>query len=161
MIDVIVFLGSQGLALRGHDEIIGSFHNGNFLGLISLLTKYVLFLANHIHKYENKGQGSTSYFSHSICNELIKIMANNEIKTIVKEVQESRYFSITGDSTLDITHTDQLCITLRYVLPTGPVETFMTFVPIKSHTRLRRVEIILAKEFNGRQAVPRSILRQC
>lgn len=62
-------------------------------------------------------------------------MANNEIKTIVKEVQESRYFSITGDSTLDITHTDQLCITLRYVLPTGPVETFMTFVPIKSHTR--------------------------
>ena len=118
-------------------------------------------MANHIEKYEKRDQGSTSYLSHSICNELIKIMANNEIKTIVKEVQESRYFSITGDSTLDITHTDQLCITLRYVLPTGPVETFMTFVPIKSHTRLRRVEIILAKEFNRRQAVPRSILRQC
>ena len=58
IIDVIVFLSKRGLALRGHDEIIGSCHNGNFLGIIKLLSKV----------YGNKGRGSTSYLSHSICD---------------------------------------------------------------------------------------------
>ena len=135
-IDVIIFLSPQGFALRGHNEIIGSFHNGNFLSINELLSKYDPFLATHIEKYGNKRHGSTSYLSHSICNELISIMAKSVVKIIVKEVQESRYFSISVDSTPDITHTDQLCITLRYVLPSGPVERFVTFVPIKSHTGL-------------------------
>ena len=68
IIDVIVFLSERGLALRGHDEIIGSCHNGNFLGIIKLLSKVDPFLATHMQKYGNKGRGSTSYLSHSICD---------------------------------------------------------------------------------------------
>ena len=58
IIDLIVFLSTRGLALRGHDENIGSFHNGNFLAIIELLSKYDP-LATHIEKYGNKGHGST------------------------------------------------------------------------------------------------------
>ena len=70
-------------------------------------------------------------------------MAKSVIKIIVKKVQKSRHFSVTVDSTPDITHTDQLCITLRCVLPSGPVERFVTFVSIKSHAGLGIAEVIL------------------
>ena len=71
-------------------------------------------------------------------------MAKSVIKIIVKEVQESWYFSISVDSTPNIIkHTYQLCITFRYVLPSGPVERFVTFVPIKSHTGLGIADVIL------------------
>ena len=143
MIDVIVFLSTQGLALCGHDEIIGSFHNGNFLGIIELQSKYDPFLTTHIQKYGNKGHRSISCSPHGICDELINIMGKSVIKIILKEVQESQYFSISVDSTTDITHTDQLCITLRYVLPSAPVGRFVIFVPIKSHTWLGIAEVIL------------------
>ena len=99
MIDVIASLSTRGLALRGHDEVIDSFQNGNFLGIIELLSKCDPFLATHIEKYGNKAHGSTPYLSHSICDELINIMAKSVIRIIVKEVQESRYFSISVDST--------------------------------------------------------------
>ena len=60
--DVIVFLSTRGLASRGHDEIIGSFHNENLLGIIELCSNYAQFLATHIKKYGNKGHGSTIIF---------------------------------------------------------------------------------------------------
>ena len=127
IIDVIVFLSIGGLALRGHDENIGSLQNGNFLGVSDLLSKYDPFLATHIGKYGNKGHGSTPYLSHGICDELINIMAKSVIKIIVKKVQESRYFSMSVGLTPDITHKEKLCITLRYILPSVPVERFATF----------------------------------
>lgn len=32
VVEVIKFLAERGLALRGHDELLGSAHNGNFFG---------------------------------------------------------------------------------------------------------------------------------
>ena len=60
---------------------------------MELLSKYDQFLARHLDKYGNKGSGSTSYLSHSICDELIIIMADKVMQAIVAEVQESKYFS--------------------------------------------------------------------
>ena len=143
VIDVLIFLSGRGLALRGSDETIGSIHNGNFLGIVELLSKYDSFLAAHLAKYANKGHGSTSYLSHSICDELLKIMAKKVTDVIVQEMQEAKYFSISVDSTPDITHVDQLSVTTRYVRPSGPVERFMTFVPISSHTGADIADIVL------------------
>ena len=76
------------MALRGHDEIIGSFHNGNFLGIIKLLSKYDPFLATPIEKYVNQGHIEAHHICHiCICDELINIMAKGVINIIVKEVQ--------------------------------------------------------------------------
>ena len=75
--------------------------------------------------------------------ELIKIFADKVLKQIIEEVQQCKYLSISVDSTPDITHTDQLSITIRYVLPTGPVERFLGFVPLSSHTGEIIADIIL------------------
>ena len=41
LIDVIVFLSTRDSAIRGHDEVIGSFRNGNFLDIIKLLNQVI------------------------------------------------------------------------------------------------------------------------
>ena len=40
-------------------------------------------------------------------------------------------------------HADQLTVIIRYVLQSGPVERFLTFIPIFSHTGLEIAQIIL------------------
>ena len=37
VIDVMIFLSSRGLAIRGSDEKLGSVHSGNFLGIVEVL----------------------------------------------------------------------------------------------------------------------------
>ena len=126
-------LCERGLALRGKNETIGSVHNGNFLGLVELLSKYDTFLATHIENYANKGTGHVSYLSHHIYEEIIQIMANKVMSVIISELKVAKYFSISVDSTPDIKHVDQLSFTIRYVLPTGPVERFLSFIPMAGH----------------------------
>ncbi len=43
----------RGLAFCGQDEIVGSCNNGNFVGLIELLSQFDPFLASHIYRYGN------------------------------------------------------------------------------------------------------------
>ena len=143
VLDVLKFLCERGLAIRGKDETIGSVHNGNFLGIMELLSLYDPFLKRHLDTYGNKGKGTTSYLSHTICDELIKIMADKVMATIIQELQQCKYFSISVDSTPDITHTDQLSVTIQYVLPTGPVERFLIFVPISDHIGEGIADVVL------------------
>lgn len=134
-VDVLKLLCERGLAIRGKDEVIGSVHNGNYLGILELLSTYDSFLAAHIKKHANKGSGHTSYLSHVISEEVIGIMAEKVMSSITDEVKTAKYFSISVDSTPDISHMDQLTFTIRYVLPTtGPVERFLQFIPMLSHT---------------------------
>ncbi|XP_023246665.1 uncharacterized protein LOC111643308, partial [Copidosoma floridanum] len=131
--DVIKFLACKGLAFRGDNQIFGSKHNGNYLGILELLSEYDTFLKEHISCHGNKGHGVTSYLSANICKEFIESMEKNVLKSIIEELKKSKYYSISVDSTPDITHTDQLTFTVRYVIDTGPVERFLTFIPIEGH----------------------------
>lgn len=62
VIRTIIFLGSRGLAFRGDDEILGSQHNGNYLGLLEYLAEYDPFLKGHLIKYGNIGRGINIVF---------------------------------------------------------------------------------------------------
>ena len=55
---------------------------------------------------------------------------------IIKELQQSMYFSLSVDSTPDVSHVDQLTVVVRYVrMSDGEVvERFLTFIAIESHT---------------------------
>lgn len=57
IVAVIKFLGSRGLSFRGTNQTCGSNQNGNFLGILDLLSQFDPLLASHIAKYGNKGQG--------------------------------------------------------------------------------------------------------
>lgn len=61
VVSVVKFLAARGLAFRGDDEKFGSHKNGNYLGILELLSQYDPFLANHISNYGNKGSGRGTY----------------------------------------------------------------------------------------------------
>ena len=71
VISVVQFLCQRNLAFCGSDEIIGSAHNGMYLGLLELLSEYDGFLAEHIQRHANQGRGHTNYLSSTICDELV------------------------------------------------------------------------------------------
>ncbi|XP_071578391.1 zinc finger MYM-type protein 1-like [Temnothorax nylanderi] len=134
VIETIIFIAERGLAFRGSDDNVGSKSNGNFLGILELLAKFDPFLAQHINEHANRGRGHTSYLSKTICNELITIIADKTLEIIVNELKDAGYYSVSVDSTPDVSHVDQLTVIFRYVLPSGPIERFVTFIDIYSHT---------------------------
>ena len=144
IVSVVQFLCARGLAFRGKDERIGSPSNGNYLGTLELLSRYDTFLAEHIRKYANKGRGHTSYLSSTICEEIIRLMGQKVLSVIVTEIKAAKYYSISIDSTPDIMHVDQLTIVIRYVLPSGPVERFVEFIPMFGHTGEEMANIVLS-----------------
>uniref|UniRef100_A0A671MPV2 DUF4371 domain-containing protein n=1 Tax=Sinocyclocheilus anshuiensis TaxID=1608454 RepID=A0A671MPV2_9TELE len=133
VVSVIKFLGERGLAFRGSDELLGSAHNGNFLGILELLAEYDPFL------------GTVSYLLSTTCEEFIQLMGEKIKQTIAKEIQNAKYFSVIVDSTLDFSHVDQLTFIFRFVDPDWHVvERFLAFEPIESHTGESLADCILA-----------------
>lgn len=143
VISTIKFISARGLAFRGTEEKFGSVNNGNYIGILELLAEYDPFLESHIRTYANKGRGQVSYLSKTICDEIINLMGEEVTNEIVKELKEAKYYSISVDSTPDLSHTDQLTFCVRYVNDDGPVERFMRFIPMFSHTGIEIAQIIL------------------
>lgn len=103
-------------------------HNGNFLGILELISLFDPFLANHISDYGNKGSGHTSYISSFTVREIISLMASTVLEKILSDVCKAKYFGLIVDSTPDITHNDQLSYVLRYVDEKGDIhEHFIRF----------------------------------
>jgi len=98
----VKFLASRGLAFRGENETFGSQHNGNFLGALEFLAEFDDFLSAHIQKHGNRGSGHTSYLSSTTCNEIIDLVAQKVLETILLELHQAKYYSITVDSTPDV-----------------------------------------------------------
>jgi hypothetical protein len=108
VVAVVTLLAERGLALSGDDEKIGSSHNGNYLGCLELVAQFDPFLAKHIEDFGNAGRGTPSYLSATIMEEFIEIMAQHVRQTIVQQVAIAKLFSVSVDSTPDLTHVDRL-----------------------------------------------------
>ena len=135
VVTAVTFLSERGLAFRGASEIFGRADNGNYLGILEAIGEHDPFLKSHIEKYGNKGSGTPSYLSSTICEEVIQLMGDRVLSDITTAIKMAKYFSISVDSTPDVSHTDQLTFILRYVSPEGDIhERFVKFLPIQSHT---------------------------
>ena len=82
----------------------------------------------------NNTKGHVSYFSSPACEEFIDVIATKVLDIIISEIKQAKYYSVSMDSTPDITNADQLTIIFRYVLRGGPVERFVKFIPTREHT---------------------------
>ncbi|XP_042204329.1 uncharacterized protein LOC121854007 [Homarus americanus] len=133
LISVLKFICERGLALRGDDEIIGSPHNRNYLGLLELLAEYDDFLRQHIQNHANRGTGHTNYLSSTICEEIVRLMGNEVLNEIISRIKLSKYYSISLDSTPDEGHIDELTLIIRYMEHDTPVERFVKFLPNQGH----------------------------
>lgn len=82
--------------------------------------------------YRNK------YISPSIQNEIIGTCGDVILKKVVKEVNESGYFSVLADETTDISVVEQLTICVRYLVGSGKEknvhESFLKFTEVASLT---------------------------
>ena len=136
ILDVIIFLGERGLAFHGHVEEFGNPHNGNFLGLIELLSHYDPILKEHVMRisksHEEGKKLQAHYLSAKIQNEFIHLCGEKVRSCVLAERESAKYYSIMVDATPDISCQEQSTFVFRYVLPTedGYVvkERFFVFV---------------------------------
>ena len=126
---MIKFLSSKGLAFRGSSDLVGSTQSDNFLGILELLAKYDTFLAEDIQKRVNKGKRRVSYFSSTVCEEFIDVIATKVLDIIISEIKQAKYYSESVDSTPNITNVDQLTIIFWCVLPDGSVQDLSSLYP--------------------------------
>lgn len=90
------------------------------------------FLHEHAARYRNAGRGNQSYLPFV---STVQLMGERVLLELILEHKIFKYFSISVDSTPDVTHVDQLTLIMRYVSPDGKVEErFLKFLTITSHT---------------------------
>lgn len=89
------------------NQFIRSAKNGNYLGILELLSEFDSFLEDYFKMYGNPGKGNPSYLSTNICEEFIELTRQQVFCTVLEEVKESKYYSISVDSTPEISHTNQ------------------------------------------------------
>lgn len=118
-LDVTLFLSERGLAFFGDNSLVGSESNGNFLGILELMSHYDSILDGHLRKVkeaqEKKIRLQVHYLSPQIQNEFISCCAEQVMALMLEERDIAKYFSIIVDATPDSSHMEQTTFILRYV----------------------------------------------
>ena len=78
-------------------------------------------------------------------------MGQKVLLFIVDEIQKAKYYSVSIDSTPDLSHVDQSSVTVRYVNKGEPIERFLTFIKFESHTGIGLSNALL--EFLGKNNI--------
>ncbi|KAL4100994.1 hypothetical protein QTP88_021015 [Uroleucon formosanum] len=153
LIDIIMFIGRQGLAFRGKDEEAYSLedmtiNHGKFLELVLLIKDYDVVLNMHVkycielskkRKAGGKKKNNTLSQTHSrgslviflsktFINKIVLVIGNLLQEKIVNELKEAQSFSILVDSTQDVPVLDQLAVCVRYVLKNNVYEKLLKLV---------------------------------
>ena len=72
------------------------------------------------------------------------LMGKKVEQIIIQQIKEAKYYSISVDSTPDLSHVDQLTFIIRFVQPNGkPVERFIRFLELPSHTAESMTTVVL------------------
>ncbi|CAI6365209.1 unnamed protein product [Macrosiphum euphorbiae] len=122
LIDIILFLGKQGIAYRGHREDADSLNQGNFKELCKLLSNYQ-------PDFKIKFDETTNYTSWSIQDQLIQLCAEDIRETIVKEIEKIGFFALMCDEARCYRE-EQLSICVRYTIDLDVYERFLCFVDV-------------------------------
>jgi hypothetical protein len=104
---LILLLGRQGIAYRGHDESGTSLNRGN-LEFLHYKVRECPELAAHL-------AGSVHYTSAKIQNDMISLIGKVIQQNIVDEIKKAGFFSIIADETMDISRLEQISLCVRYV----------------------------------------------
>ncbi|XP_065683355.1 zinc finger MYM-type protein 1-like [Hydra vulgaris] len=119
IMSIIKLLASQCLAFRGSTEHLFQPNNGNFLKLVELLSEFDPVMEEHIRRVQRESdKWSVTYLSNNIQDELINLMGNSILRKIVEITKIAKYFSIIADCTPDVSHYEQLSLTITVLLLT-------------------------------------------
>ena len=146
LMNIILYLSSHNMAFRGSSDKLCTRNNGNFLGLVQLLAKFDPVMENHV-TMATKGEISDHYCGKNIQNELISLMANEVNKIIISRALIAKYYAIIADCTPDISHIEQLSLTIRFVDLSGNKiemkEHFLGFIPVYDSTGAGLTDVLL------------------
>jgi len=125
LIDLVLYLSKQELALRGHDESSSSLNKGNYKELFEMFfSRFSLEIQNHYKTIQNKFSGTSKI----IQNDLIFCISEYLFSHIKQEIKQCRFYSVQIDDTTDITQKTQCSIILRFVNKNSElVERFLGF----------------------------------
>lgn len=147
ILSVVLFLGIRSLAFRGISNRIGDVNNGNFLGLIELLSQFDPILEEHVEKVRQsqlieRSRLQVHYLSSDSQNEFIDICGNKVLSEVLNEREKAKYFSIMVDGTPDNSHIEQNTFIVRYVLEESKQfkikERFIRYVDCNKKTGKRK-----------------------
>ena len=144
-----MFLSERNLAFRGSEKVLGSPHNGNFLGIFELLARRDPILKELQDRIKNKNT-KDHYLSPTIQNEPIELLAATEVEENLQQLKLAKYFSIIFDCTPDMSHHEQMSVILRYVLCNEEAavvvkETFFGYLRISDSTGKGLLDAFLEK----------------
>lgn len=118
LIDITFFLAKNCIAFRGHKESLKEElgNRGNFLDLVHLMSKRSPCLASYKTKLQllTKKQ-NVSLISNIRQNQLIGSLASAIRTSIQEELKTARFFSISVDSTFDLSRKEQISFVVRYI----------------------------------------------
>ena len=134
LFDCVRFLGTLGLAFRGHDS-----DSGNFLSTVQFLAKYHL----PLQRWLDTHPGNVSYMSAEIQNEMIVIIGKQILETITHRVTSAKWFAVCADETADTSKAEQVSQILRYVYKGEVYESLIAITPAKSLTGYDLSQLIL------------------
>ena len=130
IVSSVIFCGKQTIALRGHMESSADKNcknQGNFLALLDFGAEAGdEIIAKHLRECAR----NATYTSATIQNNIIEITMEYLRNQIISEIPEhAPFFTILADETTDVSNTEQLCISIRFVDDTCSIhEEFLGFV---------------------------------
>lgn len=114
LVEISLFLAEHNMGFCGSSAKFFTKNNGNFLGLVQLLGKFDSVLMEHLRRITEK-ETQFHLLSVSIQNELITILGDSVKQSILTKIKEARYFSVILVCTPDISHKEQVSLTIHYV----------------------------------------------
>lgn len=142
IIKTIILCGQQNIALRGHrdsgplcfkdsDDTASPVNEGNFRALL----KFRIDAGDVMLKQHLESSSNATYISKRIQNEIIDLCKEEIQETIINNVKKAKYFAIIFDETTDISATEQLSLSLRYLKNNVIREDFILFCDAYSAIR--------------------------
>ena len=116
----ILFCGRQNIVLRGHRDsaldierdVDDSQNHGNFVALLNFrIDAGDSVLEQHL----SIAARNATYTSNTIQNQIISILADQVIQSIISRVKAAKWFSVIADEVTDVSSKEQLSFALQYV----------------------------------------------
>ncbi|XP_030410240.1 uncharacterized protein LOC115647690 [Gopherus evgoodei] len=147
LLSIVEYLSTNNLAFRGNVEKLFQPQNGNFLGLVQLLGKFDTVMSEHLRRV-TENEIHDHYLGPRIQNELIMLMSNKVRDKIVSLVTLAKYFAVILDCTPDISHQEQMSLTVRFVDISDSAqitvkELFITFLEVQDTTGFGLLQTLL------------------
>ena len=127
IVDTVILLGRLGLPFRGHRDDsqyhpnVGEYSSGGAGNFIECLGYRVRGGDTELENHLKTCSKNASYISKTSQNELICCCGKFIKDSLIKDIKESKFFSILADEASDCSNQEQLSLVLRFVDKDGEI----------------------------------------